>query len=248
MPRPGCVDTDDGATNGQGDNCADLNDPNHPAGCGANGGGYHDYWGYGDQSSTGEEFHAECMCCLCDGGTTTQLPQCGYGGGANAGQWQILGTTNALLYGDDQGDVFGYRVALSSDGDRLVISAPGCFHSVGDDAVGQNTQRDLPTCTTPHSKKGYVRILKRDHTMNNGVEWERAYGNDDLLGEHEHGHFGLSLSRSKYDEVIAVGAPYWRDQSGTDLRVGRVYIYMYDPHLVEGYRLFDVLQGDTTRD
>ena len=252
VPRPGCVDTDDGATDTQGDGCEKYNNPNYAYGCGTNG-GYHTYWGYDDDGGVNNEglpFNAECMCCLCDGGTTTQLPQCGYGGGASAGQWDVIGTANTLLYGDDQGDMFGYRVALNMDGDTLAIGAPGCFHSVGEDAVGQNTQRDLPTCTTPHSKKGYVRVLKRENqnTVTNDVDWVRAYGDADLLGEHEEDHFGLSLSLAKYDEVLAVGAPYWRDQSGTDFRVGRVYIYTYDPHLVEGYRLFDVLQGDTTRD
>ena len=246
VPRPGCVDTDNGATDDQGRDCSDYNDPTASYACFD---GYHTYFGYGDQNPAGEEFDAECMCCWCDGGTTTQLPQCGYGGGAAAGTWDMIGTSHTDMQGDSQGDMFGYRVALNSNGDALAVSAPGCYHHVGDGAQGANPQVDLPTCSISHPTPGYVRIFTRENPFTFNDDWSRL-GNSDLVGEDEQDYFGLSLALAQYTihPALVVGAPFWRLPGVYGDNIGRVYVYTYDPHLVEGYRLFDVLQGDSRND
>ena len=246
VPRPGCVDTDNGATDSAGRGCSEYNDPNSAWGCFD---GYHTYFGYGAQNPDGEEFDAECMCCWCDGGTTTQLAQCGYGGGAAAGTWDMIGTSHTDMQGDSQGDMFGYRVALNSNGDALAVSAPGCYHHVGDGAQGANPQVDLPTCSISHPTPGYVRIFTRENPFTFNDDWSRL-GNSDLVGEDEQDYFGLSLALAQYTihPALVVGAPFWRLPGVYGDNIGRVYVYTYDPHLVEGYRLFDVLQGDSRND
>ena len=244
----GCVDTDNGAVNSAWNGCDWFSLP-HRAGPDCF--NYHEYYEDNTAAITYPDsglFTAMCMCCACGGGTTTTFPECGYGGGVSNGVWNIIGTDHSLLTGSNQGDMFGYRVALGQHGLYLTVTAPGCYKHTGDGS-NANSQLDMPTCTTPTTSKGYVRVFRRLNRDDITENWVQIGADADIEGEHAGDYFGLSLSMAyDYESPVMVGAPFWKEQGGTDVRVGRAYVYAYDPFMSKRYKHFKTFEGDTTRD
>ena len=90
--------------------------------------------------------------------------------------WNALG---AALSGESNGDMFGYKVALSYDGTRLVVSAPK-----GDGAGGVNT--------------GHIRVYEYD-----GSSWVQ-FG-DDIDGTEVDALFGWKLAIQRNGRRVVVG-------------------------------------------
>ena len=128
----------------------------------------------------------------------------------------------------------------------LAVTAPGCYKHSGDGVEPQFMQLDVPTCTTPTTSKGYVRVFRRLNRDDITENWVQIGADADIEGEHAGDYFGLSLSMAyDYESPVMVGAPFWKEQGGTDVRVGRAYVYAYDPFMSKRYKHFKTLQGDS---
>lgn len=99
-------------------------------------------------------------------------------------EWVILGRD---ISGLNHGDFFGFDVALSYDGDILVITSPRAL-----------------------SGRGTVGVYRYDRVVD---EWEKI--GDDIEGEKEREEFGYSVAVSKNGDYIAVGAPLPSNSAGS---------------------------------
>jgi hypothetical protein len=129
------------------------------------------------------------------------------GGSANAGQvriyeynsgshtWVQLGDD---IYGETSGDLSGYAISLSQDGNYIAIGA------ISNDGFSTNA--------------GHVRI----YHYSNG-QWSQ-YG-DDIDGEAANDNSGYGVSISQNGTYVAIGAPYNDD---TDTDAGHARVYKYD--------------------
>ena len=157
------------------------------------------------------------------------------------GQWTQVGSS---LNGETQGDMFGSRIALSSDGTRVAIGIPtydenaghvrvydwtgGQWAQVGSDWNGEAAGRNFGSIVAlssdgtrlaiggvAYGKYGYVRIYEWT-----GSQWTQV--GSDLNGEADGDSFVLSVSLSSDGTRVAIGAPKRRrgDHSG--------YVRVYD--------------------
>ena len=101
------------------------------------------------------------------------------------GEWQQLGSD---IQGESSNDKFGESVAISSNGNRIVIGA------TGDDAGGSNA--------------GHVRVFDW-----NGSTWTQV--GSDIDGEAAGDAFGTSVAISSDGSRIAVGAELHDNDKGT---------------------------------
>ena len=117
----------------------------------------------------------------------------------NLNKWRNVGE---LIWGEDDGDLHGNALSLSSDGRVLAV---GAKHRTGQAG----------------SKSGYVRVFR----FYLG-EWEPV-GNE-IHGEGERDHFGGSLSLSEDGYTVAVGAEFNDGISGQQSGHARVFRYERD--------------------
>lgn len=97
--------------------------------------------------------------------------------------------------GDDNMDEFGHSVAMSDDGNTVVVGAPG----------GDATFADV----------GEARVFHF-----NGSNWIQLGG--DMYGEAVDDRFGRSVSMSSDGNTVVIGAPF-NDGTGTNAGHARVY-------------------------
>ena len=150
------------------------------------------------------------------------------------GTWTQRGSD---ITGDTAGDQFGYTVSLSSDGNRVAISAPfnnnqqgqvkvyilsnNTWTQIGNDISG-NTQGDQfgyflslsadgNTLATgaPYndSERGLVRVFRLI-----GSTWTKI--GSDITGDAAGDEFGASVSLSSNGNILAVGAPDYDSERG----------------------------------
>ena len=128
--------------------------------------------------------------------------------------WTLLGTE---IIGENDGDVSGSNLAISSNGNRIAISSEK-FDSNDDDAEKVDV--------------GHVRIFDYDPCSN---QWNLM--GKDIVGEkgkvafqdygyHVGDHFGKGLALSNDGLTIAIGAPY--NPGDGNYYTGSVQIFKYD--------------------
>ena len=135
----------------------------------------------------------------------------------DAGAWRQVGQD---LLGEAPGDLSGTAVALSSDGTRLAVGAPGAKLEPAD--------------------AGRVRVY--DYDAGAGA-WVRLGG--DLDGEAAFGQLGWSVSLSGDGDRLAVGAPF---SSAAATSAGRAVVYEYDGATGEWGRLGGAIEGAAAGD
>jgi hypothetical protein len=112
------------------------------------------------------------------GGTRTQLGQ--------------------TIYGNATGDLFGYSVDVTPEGNVIIVGSPGYWD-----------YNDRP---------GYVRVSSLDGDTGT---WKQV--GQDIAGEAIGDYFGYSVSISDDGETIAVGAPFNNGTNGEDSGHVRIY-------------------------
>ena len=113
--------------------------------------------------------------------------------------------------GEASSDRSGTSVAMSTDGTRIAIGAPGNDNNNGSDA-------------------GHVRVYDWD-----GTAWTQIGG--DINGRASGDEFGFSVAMSSNGTRIAIGAP-WNDDNGSDSGHVRVYAWdgiSNDPDGIDGW-------------
>ncbi len=164
----------------------------------------------------------------------------------NGNDWQPLGSD---LFGDASLDMFGFSVALSGDGNHLVVSAPWNDRAGQDAGLvrifrfnGEDWIPYLPDLTGPEPKCYYGRTVAIsdngyrvaigspsfqqekglvDIFYYTGGHWDIA--GQRMTGKYAHESFGASLALSADGFTIAVGAPW---VGGTEEGTGRVRVYL----------------------
>ena len=111
------------------------------------------------------------------------------------GEWTQIGES---IYGDESFSRLGWKTCLSHDGSILAISAP--FQNLTQDETGK------------------VRIYKL-------IDDSWIQLGDDINGEKNGDHFGLSISLSNDGNFIAIGAPM---HNGNAFRSGLVRVYHFE--------------------
>ena len=132
------------------------------------------------------------------------------GNGIDSGHvriFEIQGDDTWIQLGDDidgeeQGDEFGFSVAMSADGSRIAIGA------LSNDGSGIDS--------------GRVRILE----IQGDKTWIQL--GDDIDGEEKGDNYGFSVAMSADGSRIVIGAYYNDGQYGS--RSGHVRIYDYGDH------------------
>lgn len=114
----------------------------------------------------------------------------------NAGVWQLLGNR---IDGEALDDLFGYDIAMSGNGNRIVVGAPN------NDGNG--------------NLSGHVRVLQF-----NGTQWVQLGA--DINGEFSSDKSGSSVSISNDGNIIAIGAP--SNSSVTGQFSGHVRVYVWN--------------------
>ena len=110
------------------------------------------------------------------------------------GIWTQIGQN---INGEEQGDTFGFNIALSSDGNILAIGAPINSNNV-------------------EVSSGYVQVF----TNQNGV-WTQI--GQDIIGEEQGDIFGFNVALSSDGNILAIGATQNNNQ--TDVNSGYVRIF-----------------------
>ncbi len=131
--------------------------------------------------------------------------------------WEKLGET---IYGDNEGDWFGYSVDISSDGDTV--------------AIGSNQADD--------NGPGYARVFTLERSDNDGGDagnWTLI--GQDITGEAIGDSFGSSVSLSDDGKTIAIGA-YGNNRYGDDS--GRVRVYRMSDSESEWTPLGEDIDGE----
>lgn len=113
----------------------------------------------------------------------------------SSGTWVQIGVD---LYGEGAHDVLGTKVAISANGNRIAVAAPG------NDANGLES--------------GHVRVFEWI-----GGSWTQL--GSDIDGEGSYNYSGSSLSMSDDGNRIAIGGPTNIVQAGTNAGHVRVYEY-----------------------
>lgn len=132
------------------------------------------------------------------------------------GTWNQMGNN---LFGSKKGNLFGWSVSLSKDGNRIAASSLG-----GNEDLGTVEIFDF-----------------------NGTSWEGV--GDSLIGNSTQEAFGVSVELSRDGSVIAVGATgYSRDTPDEAINVGIVRSYRYDGEKEEWLPYGQALEGENEFD
>ena len=117
------------------------------------------------------------------------------------GSWNEMGTT---ILGSKRGDLFGWSVSLSKDGNRVAASS---------------RPSRVASSSLALSEPGRVEIFDF-----NGTDWEMV--GSSLIGESEQERFGSTVELSRDGSVLAVGATEY--SRGQEEFVGVVRSYRYN--------------------
>jgi hypothetical protein len=164
----------------------------------------------------------------------------------NSGAWEQLGSA---MDGDAENDYFGRSVSLSGNGETVAVGARMLttmsdagqvkvytYQSTEWEQVGSNidgeTVNEYSSVSVSLSEDGHtVAIGSQGYDNNKGRV--RVYGfnetswvqlGDDIDGEASGDQFGYSVSLSHDGSVVAIGAPGYDDDAGTN-NSGRVRVY-----------------------
>jgi hypothetical protein len=148
--------------------------------------------------------------------------------------WTLLGTD---IIGENDGDVSGSNLAISSNGNRIAISSEK-FDSNDDDVEKVDV--------------GHVRIFDYDPCSN---QWNQM--GEDIVGEmgevilqdneyHVGDQFGKGLDISNDGFTVGIGAPY--NPGDGNYYAGSVRIFQYDMTRNEWYQMGTNVLGDADQD
>ena len=122
------------------------------------------------------------------------------------GSWIQIGSD---IYGEEQFDMSGYSVSLSSDGSTVAIGAPyndGGFHG------GYTESNPRLYDYSNNHRVGHVRVYQ-----NNNGNWTQL--GIDIDGEAEFDGFGISVSMCSDGRTLAVGSAGVRDHHEDYVRI-----------------------------
>ena len=115
----------------------------------------------------------------------------------DGGNWKLVGNNPNVLEGENDSDITGNSVALSSDGNTVAIGEPG-FDGNGRD-------------------KGRVRVFRLD-----GGNWKLVGNANDLVGENNDNFAGAKVALSADGNTVAFGEPGF---DGDGNNKGRVRVF-----------------------
>ncbi|KAL3811595.1 hypothetical protein ACHAXA_002723 [Cyclostephanos tholiformis] len=124
------------------------------------------------------------------------------------------------IYGNATGDLTGFSVDITADGNAIVIGSPGYWEN--------------------NDRPGYVRVFaleSKDDTSTN--TWKQIGG--DIIGEVDGDEFGYSVSISEDGNTIVVGARAADGNNGDNL--GRVRVYRMDESESDWIQVGDDIKG-----
>ena len=121
--------------------------------------------------------------------------------------WEPLGER---IFGDDAGDVFGWSVDITPDGNTVAIGSQ------------TNDGSDGP---------GYVKVFSLELSDNLGTSTWKQIGKN-IIGESTFDFFGRSISLSDDGKTLAVGAKY---NNGNGINSGHVRVYRMDADSESGW-------------
>lgn len=157
----------------------------------------------------------------------------------NGNSWDLLGQT---ILAEEWGELFGYSVAISSNGNRIVVGAAGTdagapnggsarvyefngaswvqigqdvyglFNEMFGSAVSIDPTGGVIAVGGPNEGAGVVRVYGF-----NGVSWVQMGSN--LLGASTGNEYGTSVSLGSDGNFVAVGAPFGGGQSRGTVQV-----------------------------
>ncbi|KAL3808546.1 hypothetical protein ACHAXA_011801 [Cyclostephanos tholiformis] len=133
--------------------------------------------------------------------------------------WKQIGQD---IFGEANGDMFGYSVSISEDGKTIAIGAPYNDGSDGADS-------------------GHVRMYR---LSDDGTTWVKI--GQDIDGAAADDEFGRSVSLSADGLTVAIGAPY--NDSNGNVNSGRVNVYRIDEGGSSWQRLGQSIDGDNADD
>jgi hypothetical protein len=128
----------------------------------------------------------------------------------------------ADIHGEDAGDMAGFGLDLSADGQTVVIGARG-----NDNGAGANA--------------GHVRVYVWDSS-----QWVQRGA--DIDGEGASDHSGLSVSMSADGQTVAIGAPYNDNDVGANAGHVRVYVWGSSQWVQRGADIDGEAVGDGSGD
>lgn len=129
----------------------------------------------------------------------------------NGNSWELIDTMKGTLLNDG----FGKSIALSSDGNTLVVGADGVdrFGTTGPGSHGQtkvfDRNRDLHLPSTLHSSTSLL-------SSSSNVLWRQR--GTDINGQHDEDWSGYSVSVSSKGNIVAIGEsgyePFGQNKTG----------------------------------
>ena len=135
--------------------------------------------------------------------------------------WEPLGES---IFGDDAGDVFGWSVDITPDGNTVAIGSQ------------TNDGNDGP---------GYVKVFSLESSANLGTSTWKQIG-ENIIGESTFDFFGRSISLSDDGKTLAVGAKY---NEGNGINSGHVRVYRMDADSESGWmQIGDDIDGEEEGD
>jgi hypothetical protein len=133
--------------------------------------------------------------------------------------WKRNGQT---IYGDAIGDLFGWSVDITAEGNIIVLGSPGYYN---------NTDRP-----------GYARVYSLVSNDEAGDDTWNQIGQD-IIGEANGNLFGYSVSISEDGKTIAVGAV-----KGANLKSGHVRIYRLEDDGTSWGQIGEDIVGEAKND
>ena len=128
------------------------------------------------------------------------------------------------IFGDAVGDMFGWSVNISPDGNTLIIGSPEYLKMI-----------DRP---------GYVRVFSLESGDNLGTGSWKQIG-EDIVGEAIGNRFGCSVSLSVDGKTIVVGA---LNNNGNGHDSGHVRVYRLDDSGSSWTKLGEDIDGEAAYD
>ena len=129
------------------------------------------------------------------------------------------------IYGNAIGDLFGWSVDITTEGNNIVLGAPGYYN---------NTDRP-----------GYVRVYSLDNNDEAGDDTWNQIGQD-IIGEANGDEFGVSVSISEDGKMIVVGADAYDGRNGDDS--GHVRVYRMDDSSTSWTQVGEDIDGKASVD
>lgn len=121
-------------------------------------------------------------------------------------EWKQLGDS---IDAEGPGDKFGWSVAMSGDGTKLVVGA-----------TYNDNRTKIETGFDRFPKRGHVRVYELDD-ITGSPTWKQV--GSDLDGKAPNEHFGHSVGMSSGGTTIAIAAPFVKTDSGNN--AGRISVY-----------------------